>query len=183
KDTRGLIRQHQFEKVEIVKFVMPGESWNELERLTGDAESLLQALGLHYRVVALSTGDLGFSAAKTYDLEVWLPGQNTYREISSPLIRIDCVIRSRLSHVPLRLFRSSIVKPSGPRKIRACRAETPRSRTMIWLSRWRPMRYSFSTSGITVPSSSPLMNSSCATVFLTTSLKLSVASSATSRLV
>jgi seryl-tRNA synthetase len=83
KDTRGLIRQHQFEKVEIVKFVMPGESWNELERLTGDAESLLQALGLHYRVVALSTGDLGFSSAKTYDLEVWLPGQNTYREISS----------------------------------------------------------------------------------------------------
>ena len=83
KDTRGLIRQHQFEKVEIVKFVMPGESWNELERLTGDAESLLQALGLHYRVVTLSTGDLGFSAAKTYDLEVWLPGQDTYREISS----------------------------------------------------------------------------------------------------
>ena len=83
KDTRGLIRQHQFEKVEIVKFVMPDESWNELERLTADAESLLQALGLHYRVVALSTGDLGFHAAKTYDLEVWLPGQNTYREISS----------------------------------------------------------------------------------------------------
>jgi seryl-tRNA synthetase len=83
KDTRGLIRQHQFEKVEIVKLVMPGESWNELERLTGDAESLLQALGLHYRVVTLSTGDLGFSSAKTYDLEVWLPGQDTYREISS----------------------------------------------------------------------------------------------------
>ena len=83
KDTRGLIRQHQFEKVEIVKFVMPDESWNELERLTADAESLLQALGLHYRVVALSTGDLGFHAAKTYDLEVWLPGQSTYREISS----------------------------------------------------------------------------------------------------
>jgi seryl-tRNA synthetase len=83
KDTRGLIRQHQFEKVEIVKFVMPGESWNELERLTADAESLLQALGLHYRVVTLSTGDLGFHSAKTYDLEVWLPGQNTYREISS----------------------------------------------------------------------------------------------------
>ena len=83
KDTRGLIRQHQFEKVEIVKFVMPGDSWNELERLTADAESLLQALGLHYRVVALSTGDLSFSSAKTYDLEVWLPGQNTYREISS----------------------------------------------------------------------------------------------------
>src|SRR5438132_4231104 len=83
KDTRGLIRQHQFEKVEIVKFVMPDKSWIELERLTADAESLLQALDLHYRVVALSTGDLGFHAAKTYDLEVWLPGQNTYREISS----------------------------------------------------------------------------------------------------
>ncbi|HEY8131287.1 MAG TPA: serine--tRNA ligase [Thermoanaerobaculia bacterium] len=83
KDTRGLIRQHQFEKVEIVKFVMPDKSWHELERLTSDAESLLQALELHYRVVALSTGDLGFHSAKTYDLEVWLPGQNTYREISS----------------------------------------------------------------------------------------------------
>jgi len=83
KDTRGIIRQHQFEKVEIVKFVMPDKSWLELERLTADAESLLQALGLHYRVAALSTGDLGFSAAKTYDLEVWLPGQNTYKEISS----------------------------------------------------------------------------------------------------
>ncbi|HUJ16040.1 MAG TPA: serine--tRNA ligase [Thermoanaerobaculia bacterium] len=83
KDTRGLIRQHQFEKVEIVKFVMPDDSWGELERLTADAEAILQALGLHYRVVALSTGDLGFHSAKTYDLEVWLPGQNTYREISS----------------------------------------------------------------------------------------------------
>jgi len=83
KDTRGLIRQHQFEKVEIVKFVIPDKSWHELERLTANAEALLQELGLHYRVVALSTGDLGFSASKTYDLEVWLPGQNTYREISS----------------------------------------------------------------------------------------------------
>ncbi len=83
KDTRGLIRQHQFEKVEIVTFTMPDQSWNELERLTADSEALLQALGLHYRVVALATGDLGFTAAKTYDLEVWLPGQNTYREISS----------------------------------------------------------------------------------------------------
>lgn len=83
KDTRGLIRQHQFEKVELVKFVMPDESWNELERLTADSEAILQALGLHYRVVTLSTGDLSFSSAKTYDLEVWLPGQNAYREISS----------------------------------------------------------------------------------------------------
>ncbi|MEA2166444.1 MAG: seryl-tRNA synthetase [Thermoanaerobaculia bacterium] len=83
KDTRGLIRQHQFEKVEIVKFTTPETSWAELETLTADAESLLQALGLHYRVVTLSTGDLGFTPAKTYDIEVWLPGQETYREISS----------------------------------------------------------------------------------------------------
>ncbi len=83
KDTRGLIRQHQFEKVEIVKFTTPERSWVEHEKLTADAEAVLQALGLHYRVVTLSTGDMGFTAAKTYDLEVWLPGQETYREISS----------------------------------------------------------------------------------------------------
>ena len=83
KDTRGLIRQHQFEKVELVKFVAPEQSWAELDRLTGDAESILQALGLHYRVMTLSTGDMGFTAAKTHDIEVWLPGQNTFREISS----------------------------------------------------------------------------------------------------
>lgn len=83
KDTRGLIRMHQFDKVEMVQIVRPEESWEALERLTHDAESVLQSLELPYRVVALSTGDMGFSAAKTYDLEVWLPGQNTYREISS----------------------------------------------------------------------------------------------------
>jgi len=83
KDTRGLIRLHQFEKVELVKFTLPEQSWDELEMLTRDAEAILQALGLHYRVVTLSTGDIGFSAAKTYDIEVWLPGQDTYREISS----------------------------------------------------------------------------------------------------
>jgi seryl-tRNA synthetase len=83
KDTRGLIRQHQFEKVEIVKFTTPETSWDEHEKLTADAEAVLQALGLHYRVMTLSSGDMGFSAAKTYDLEVWLPGQETYREISS----------------------------------------------------------------------------------------------------
>src|SRR5438105_1132702 len=83
KDTRGLIRLHQFEKVELVKFTLPDQSWDELETLTRDAEAILQALGLHYRVVTLSTGDVSFSAAKTYDLEVWLPGQDTYREISS----------------------------------------------------------------------------------------------------
>ncbi len=83
KDVRGLIRQHQFNKVELVKFVKPEDSYNELESLTRDAEDILQRLGLPYRVVALCTGDLGFASAKTYDIEVWLPGQQRYREISS----------------------------------------------------------------------------------------------------
>jgi seryl-tRNA synthetase len=83
KDTRGLIRQHQFDKVELVKLTRPEDSYTELESLTRDAEAVLEALGLAYRTVALSTGDIGFSAAKTYDIEVWLPSQKTYREISS----------------------------------------------------------------------------------------------------
>ena len=83
RDTRGLIRMHQFDKVEMVRIEKPEDSWKALEELTADAESVLQALELPYRVVALSTGDMGFSAAKTYDLEVWIPAQNTYREISS----------------------------------------------------------------------------------------------------
>ncbi|ARP41032.1 MULTISPECIES: serine--tRNA ligase [Geobacillus] len=83
RDTRGLIRQHQFNKVELVKFVKPEDSYDELEKLTHQAETILQRLGLPYRVVALCTGDLGFSAAKTYDIEVWLPSYGTYREISS----------------------------------------------------------------------------------------------------
>lgn len=83
RDTRGLIRQHQFNKVELVKFSLPENSYNELEKLTHDAEAILQELNLPYRVMALSTGDLGFSSAKTYDLEVWLPSFNMYREISS----------------------------------------------------------------------------------------------------
>lgn len=83
KDTRGVIRQHQFEKVELVKYALPEQSYDELESLTRDAEVILQKLGLHHRVVALSTGDLGFGSAKTYDIEVWLPSQNTFREISS----------------------------------------------------------------------------------------------------
>ena len=83
RDTRGVIRQHQFEKVELVKYALPENSYEELEALTRDAEAILQKLGLHYRVVTLSTGDLGFGAAKTYDIEVWLPSQNTFREISS----------------------------------------------------------------------------------------------------
>lgn len=83
RDTRGLIRQHQFEKVELVKYALPENSYDELESLTADAETILQKLGLHYRTVALSTGDMGFGSAKTYDIEVWLPSQNTFREISS----------------------------------------------------------------------------------------------------
>jgi seryl-tRNA synthetase len=83
KDTRGVLRHHQFEKVELVKYSLPENSYDELEALTRDAETILQKLGIHFRVVALSTGDLGFGSAKTYDIEVWLPSQNTFREISS----------------------------------------------------------------------------------------------------
>jgi seryl-tRNA synthetase len=83
KDTRGLIRLHQFNKVEFVKFVLPETSYDELEKLTADAEDILRRLGLPFRTVALCSGDLGFGASKTYDLEVWLPGQQKYREISS----------------------------------------------------------------------------------------------------
>jgi len=83
RDTRGMIRQHQFDKVELVRIEKPENAWAALEELTGHAEAILQKLGLPYRVMALCSGDMGFSAAKTYDLEVWLPAQNTYREISS----------------------------------------------------------------------------------------------------
>ena len=83
RDTRGIIRQHQFEKVELVKYALPENSYDELESLTNNAETVLQQLNLHYRVVTLSTADIGFGAAKTYDIEVWLPSQNAFREISS----------------------------------------------------------------------------------------------------
>ena len=83
KDVRGIIRQHQFQKVELVKFARPEDSYEQLEKLTHDAEEILQKLGLHYRVMVLSTADTSFSSAKTYDLEVWLPSQQLYREISS----------------------------------------------------------------------------------------------------
>jgi seryl-tRNA synthetase len=83
RDVRGIIRQHQFQKVELVKFARPDQSYDELEKLTADAEDILRRLGLPFRTVVLSTGDLGFSNAKTYDIEVWLPGQNAYKEISS----------------------------------------------------------------------------------------------------
>ncbi len=83
RDVRGIIRAHQFQKVELVKFTRPEASYDELEKLTADAEDILQRLGLPFRTVVLSTGDMGFSSAKTYDIEVWLPGQNGYKEISS----------------------------------------------------------------------------------------------------
>ncbi|MGD0201164.1 MAG: serine--tRNA ligase, partial [Bryobacteraceae bacterium] len=83
RDVRGIIRQHQFQKVELVKFTRPEESYQELESLTADAEDILRRLGLPYRTVTLSTGDLGFASAKTYDIEVWLPGLGEYKEISS----------------------------------------------------------------------------------------------------
>jgi seryl-tRNA synthetase len=83
KDVRGIIRQHQFQKVELVKFAKPEESYEQLEKLTNNAETILQKLGLHYRVMALCTADMGFSSAKTYDIEVWLPSQQVFREISS----------------------------------------------------------------------------------------------------
>jgi seryl-tRNA synthetase len=83
KDVKGLIRQHQFDKVEMVKLARPEESYDELESMTRSAEAVLEALGLPYRTIVLSSGDMGFAAAKTYDVEVWLPSQNTYREISS----------------------------------------------------------------------------------------------------
>jgi len=83
KDTRGMIRQHQFDKVELVQIAHPAQSYDNLEALTGHAEVILKRLGLPYRVVVLCTGDMGFSSAKTYDIEVWLPGQSAYREISS----------------------------------------------------------------------------------------------------
>jgi seryl-tRNA synthetase len=83
KDTRGILRQHQFQKVEMFKFTRAEQSYAEHEALVADAEALLQKLGLHYRVMLLAAGDMGFSAAKTYDLEVWLPSANEFREISS----------------------------------------------------------------------------------------------------
>lgn len=97
KDTRGLIRQHQFEKVEMVQVVKPEDSWTALEAMTQHAETILQTLGLPYRVLALCAGDVGFSAAKTYDLEVWLPGQNKYREISSCSNTLDFQARRMLA--------------------------------------------------------------------------------------
>ena len=107
RDTRGLIRQHQFQKVEMVKLCEPEHSFDELEKMTANAESILQALGLPYRVMCLSGGDMGFSAVKTYDLEVWLPAQNTYREISSCSNCADFQAR----RAQIRYRRTSEAKP------------------------------------------------------------------------
>jgi seryl-tRNA synthetase len=97
KDTRGLIRQHQFEKVEMVWMVKPEDSWATLETMTGHAEAILQALELPYRVLSLCAGDTGFSSAKTYDLEVWLPAQQKYREISSCSNMVDFQARRMMA--------------------------------------------------------------------------------------
>ena len=107
RDTRGLIRQHQFHKVEMVKFTKPEDSFDELEKLTHDAEGILQALGLPYHVVCLCTGDLGFSATKCYDIEVWFPAQNKYREISSCSNCVDFQAR----RANIRFRRDSKSKP------------------------------------------------------------------------
>jgi seryl-tRNA synthetase len=110
KDTRGLIRQHQFEKVELIKLSLPEDSDIEHEKLTADAERILQLLGLPYRTVVLSTGDMGFGARKTYDIEVWLPSQNTYREISSCSNCGDFQAR----RMNLRFRRAGGAKPEFP---------------------------------------------------------------------
>jgi seryl-tRNA synthetase len=107
RDTRGLIRQHQFEKVELVKYVLPENSREEHEKLTENAERILQFLGLPYRTVVLSTGDMGFGSAKTYDIEVWLPSQQTYREISSCSLFTDYQAR----RMNLRFKRAGGAKP------------------------------------------------------------------------
>lgn len=107
KDTRGIIRQHQFEKVELVKFALPENSFDELEKLLADAEAVLQGLGLHYRVVDLCTGDIGFSSAKTYDIEVWLPGQQKFREISS----CSCFTDFQARRANIRMRRDVKSKP------------------------------------------------------------------------
>jgi seryl-tRNA synthetase len=107
RDTRGLIRQHQFEKVELVKYALPENSEAEHERLTENAERILQLLGIPYRTVVLSTGDMGFGSAKTYDIEAWIPSQNTYREISSCSLFTDYQAR----RMNLRFKRLGGAKP------------------------------------------------------------------------
>jgi seryl-tRNA synthetase len=100
RDTRGLIRMHQFNKVEMVKYTKPEDSYDELEKMTANAGSIMEKLGLPYHVITLSTGDMGFSAAMTHDLEVWMPAQNTYREISSCSNTED--FQARRAHIQYR---------------------------------------------------------------------------------
>ena len=114
RDVRGIIRQHQFQKVELVKFARPEQSYEELEKLTADAEDILRRLGLPFRTVVLCTGDMGFSSAKTYDIEVWLPGQNAYKEISS------CsnfeAFQARRAGIRLRSGKKSGIRPHAERQ-------------------------------------------------------------------
>ena len=142
KDTRGMIRQHQFNKVELVKFCRPEDSDEELEKLTDDAEDdPAPTLGLPYRVVTLCTGDLGFSAAKTYDIEVWVPAQDRYREISSCSNFTD--FQARRANIRFRRRWSGKPGSSTPSTARGSRSGGP------W---WRSSR---TTSGTTARSTSP----------------------------
>ena len=144
RDTRGLIRVHQFDKVEMVKFAKPEESYDELESMVADAENILQQLGLPYRVISLCTGDIGFSAAKTYDLEVWLPSYGAYKEISQLLATAST---SR------RVARTSSYQ--RPRELQglALRAHAERLAAWPWAAPWPPS--SRTTSRPTAPSRSP----------------------------
>jgi hypothetical protein len=124
KDVRGLIRQHQFNKVEMVKLTEPEDSYDELEKMVQNAETVLKKLELPYRVVELCTGDMGFGAAKTYDLEVWLPGQNTYREISFLLELRRIPGAAREHSLSQREKRSAIIR-SHTQRLRSCRRSYP----------------------------------------------------------
>ena len=114
-DVRGLIRQHQFDKVELVKFTTPEQSYDELEALTRNAETVLERLGLPYRTMLLCTGDMGFASAKTYDIEVWLPSQQTYREISSCSNTEAFQARRAIDPVPRRRHRQGRVRAHAER--------------------------------------------------------------------
>ena len=133
RDTRGIIRQHEFDKVEMVKFAKPEESDEELESMTAEAEYLLQQLGLPYRVISLCTGDLGFSARQTYDIEVWLPSYNAYKEISSCSNCGD--FQARRANIKYRDPENFKVRAiCTPSTVPACRLAVP------WLPFWRTTR-------------------------------------------
>ena len=133
RDTRGIIRQHEFDKVEMVKFAKPEESDEELESMTAEAEYLLQQLGLPYRVISLCTGDLGFSARQTYDIEVWLPSYNAYKEISSCSNCGD--FQARRANIKYRDPENFKVRATcTPLTVPACRL------VVLWLPFWRTTR-------------------------------------------